>query len=91
MLPWALTEFDRQKLLEFNRQYPMFDADRLVVKPNPVCVPSGPVNPWGDRKNQMLFAGRLEELKGLRTVLEAWRLLGDAAPALLVAGGGPPR
>ena len=39
----------------------------------------------------MLFAGRLEELKGLRTVLEAWRLLGDAAPALLVAGGGPPR
>ena len=85
----ALTEFDRQKLLEFNRQYPMFDADRLVVKPNPVCVPSGPVNPWGDRKNQMLFAGRLEELKGLRTVLEAWRLLGDAAPALLVAGEGP--
>ena len=64
----ALTEFDRQKLLEFNRQYPMFDADRLMLKPNPVCVPSGPVNPWGDRKNQMLFAGRLEELKGLRTV-----------------------
>ena len=85
----ALTEFDRQKLLEFNRQYPMFDADRLMLKPNPVCVPSGPVNPWGDRKNQMLFAGRLEELKGLRTVLEAWRLLGDAAPALLVAGDGP--
>ena len=44
----ALTEFDRQKLLEFNRQYPMFDADRLMLKPNPVCVPSGPVNPWGD-------------------------------------------
>ena len=51
----ALTEFDRQKLLEFNRLHPMFDADRLVVKPNPVCVPSGPVNPWGNRKNQMLF------------------------------------
>lgn len=78
-----------QKLLEFNRLHPMFDADRLVVKPNPVCVPSGSVNPWGDRKNQMLFAGRLEELKGLRTVMEAWRLLGDAAPALLVAGEGP--
>ena len=43
----ALTEFDRQKLLEFNRQYPMFDADRLVVKPNPVCVPSGPVAAGG--------------------------------------------
>ena len=85
----ALTEFDRRKLLEFNRLHPMFDADRLVVKPNPVCVPDGPVTPWENRKNQMLFAGRLEELKGLRTVLEAWRLLGDAAPTLLVAGEGP--
>lgn len=85
----ALTEFDRRKLLEFNRLHPMFDADRLVVKPNPVCVPGGPVTPWENRKNQMLFAGRLEELKGLRTVLEAWRLLGDTAPTLLVAGEGP--
>ena len=85
----ALTEFDRRKLLEFNRLHPMFDADRLVVKPNLVCVPDGPVTPWEPRKNQMLFAGRLEELKGLRTVLEAWRLLGDAAPTLLVAGEGP--
>ena len=85
----ALTEFDRRKLLEFNRLHPMFDADRLVVKPNPVCVPDGPVTPWENRKNQMLFAGRLEELKGLRTVLEAWRLLGDAAHTLLVAGEGP--
>ncbi|MDY5411628.1 MAG: glycosyltransferase [Gemmiger sp.] len=85
----ALTEFDRRKLLEFNRLHPMFDADRLVVKPNPVCVPDGPVTPRENRKNQMLFAGRLEELKGLRTVLEAWRLLGDTAPTLLVAGEGP--
>ena len=85
----ALTEFDRRKLLEFNRLHPMFDADRLVVKPNPVCVPDGPVTPWENRKNQMLFAGRLEELKGLRTVLEAWRLLGGDAPTLLVAGDGP--
>ena len=85
----ALTEFDRRKLLEFNRLHPMFDADRLVVKPKPVCVPDGPVTPWEPRKNQMLFAGRLEELKGLRTVLEAWRLLGDTAPTLLVAGEGP--
>ena len=85
----ALTEFDRRKLLEFNRLHPMFDADRLVVKPNPVCVPDGPVTPWENRKNQMLFAGRLEELKGLRTVLEAWWLLGGDAPTLLVAGDGP--
>lgn len=85
----ALTEFDRRKLLEFNRLRPLFDEDRLVVKPNPVRVEPRPVLPWQERKNQMLFAGRLEQLKGLPTVLEAWRLLGADAPHLLVAGEGP--
>lgn len=85
----ALTEFDRRKLLEFNRERPTFDADRLVVKPNPVCVEPREILLWSERKAQMLFAGRLEELKGLPTVLEAWRLLGEDAPELLVAGEGP--
>ena len=85
----ALTGFDRDKLLEFNRLRPLFDADRLVVKPNPVRVEEGPVQPWDARRRQFLFAGRLEELKGLPTVLEAWELLGENAPDLLIAGEGP--
>ena len=83
------TEFDREKLLEFNKIHPTFDENRLVVKPNPVTVPTGPVTPWEERKRQFVFAGRLEELKGLRTVIEAWRILGKDAPLLLVAGDGP--
>ena len=83
------TEFDREKLLEFNKIHPTFDENRLVVKPNPVTVPSGPVTPWEERKRQFVFAGRLKELKGLRTVIEAWRILGRDAPLLLVAGDGP--
>lgn len=82
------TEFDREKLLEFNKIHPTFDENRLVVKPNPVTVPTGPVTPWEERKRQFVFAGRLEELKGLRTVIEAWRILGRDAPLLLVAGDG---
>lgn len=80
------TEFDRQKLLEFNRLRPLFDGERLYVKPNPVTIADPGDVPV---KNQLLYAGRLEELKGLRTVLEAWKLLGDAAPRLVVAGSGP--
>ena len=83
------TEFDREKLLEFNKIHPTFDENRLVVKPNPVTVPTGSVTPWEERKRQFVFAGRLEELKGLRTVIEAWRILGKDAPLLLVAGDGP--
>ena len=80
------TEFDRRKLVEFNRLCPTFDEDRLFVKPNPVTIADPGEVP---AKNQLLYAGRLEELKGLRTVLEAWKLLGDAAPHLVVAGSGP--
>ena len=80
------TEFDRRKLVEFNRLRPTFDEDRLFVKPNPVTIADPGEVPV---KNQLLYAGRLEELKGLRTVLEAWKLLGDAAPRLVVAGNGP--
>ena len=54
-----------------------------------MTVPTGPVTPWEERKRQFVFAGRLEELKGLRTVIEAWRILGKDAPLLLVAGDGP--
>ncbi|MFR3790459.1 MAG: glycosyltransferase [Blautia massiliensis (ex Durand et al. 2017)] len=85
----APTEFDRAKLLEFNRRRPMFDPERLAVKPNPVRLPEQAALPWAARRDQVVFAGRLEELKGLRTVLEAWKLLGADAPELLVAGKGP--
>ena len=86
----ALTEFDRQKFLEFNALRPLFDPTRLYVKPNPVTVDyTGPVLPWAQRQNRVVFAGRLEELKGLRTALAAWRLLGAGAPELVVAGTGP--
>lgn len=83
----ALTEFDRQKLLEFNARKPTFDPARLSVRANPVRVRDD--GPPAVIKNRIVFAGRLEELKGLRTVLEAWRLLGPNAPELLVAGDGP--
>ena len=84
----ALTEFDRQKLLEFNALHRVFDEDRLVVRPNPVVLSDPGEVPV---LNQIVYAGRLEELKGLRTVIEAWRLLEDdaAMPRLIVAGSGP--
>ena len=58
----ALTGIRPPKLLEFNRQYPMFDMTAWWSSPNrSACRPAR--QPVGDRKNQMLFAGRLEGLK----------------------------
>ena len=71
----------------------MFAPQRLFLKPNPVAAGEAlpPLRPLSARKNQVVFAGRLEELKGLRTAVEAWKLLkGDpAAPVLLLVGDGP--
>lgn len=93
----ALTGFDRDKLLEFNAERPVFDPARLHVKPHFVALPpvlaAAPPLPWQARKNQVVYAARLEELKGLRTAILAWGLLAQSktpdAPALLVAGTGP--
>ena len=87
----TLTEFDRSKLLEFNRKAsrPVFTPERLYCKPNGVAAPNHSPLPWAQRKNQIVFAGRLEELKGLRTAIEAWQLLGPDAPQLIVDGTGP--
>ena len=89
----ALTEFDKEKLLEFNARHPVFDPAKLYLRPN-AAVPEGalpPLRPLAARNNQVVFAGRLEELKGLRTAIEAWRLLENdpAAPKLLLCGAGP--
>ena len=89
----TLTDFDKQKLLEFNTRRRVFDPKRLFVRPNTAASGEAlpPVLPWSQRKNQIVFAGRLEELKGLRTAVEGWKLLAHDpdAPELLLVGAGP--
>ncbi len=55
---------------------------RIIVKPNAAEDP-GPLTPPG---TGALFAGRLEEAKGIRQLLQAWD---PALGTLTVAGGGP--
>lgn len=93
----AITEFDRAKLNEFNAltKRPVYNPDNLWVKPHFVDIPAAllaaPPTPWPARKNRMVYAARLEELKGLPTAIRAWGRLAHTpnAPTLLVAGLGP--
>lgn len=80
----CLTEFNKEKLLSFKQ----IRANQIFIKPNFVSS-SGLFIPEDKRKNQFIFAGRLDQTKGIDFLLEAWKKLGDAAPLLIVCGNGP--
>lgn len=80
----CLTEFNRQKLLNLKQIKP----ERVFVKPNFVESKDGFV-PEENRENQFVFAGRLDKLKGIDILFEAWKRMGDTAPKLVVCGTGP--
>lgn len=80
----CLTEFNKEKLLNLKQISP----DRVFVKPNFVESP-GEIIPEKQRENQFIFAGRLDKLKGIDVLLEAWKLMGENAPKLIICGTGP--
>lgn len=80
----CLTEFNKKKLLELKQ----IKEDKVFVKPNFVeCTEK--FIPEEQRKEQFVFAGRLDKLKGIDVLLEAWKQMGEKAPKLIVCGTGP--
>lgn len=76
----VLTEFARRKFIQAG-----LSADKLFLKPNFL--------PWtpavGEGKGGFaLFVGRLSAEKGVHTLLNAWRGVGEALP-LKIVGDGP--
>ena len=80
----CLTDFNKKKLLELKQIKP----ERVFVKPNFVEYKNEFI-PEKDRKNQFVFAGRLDKLKGIDLLFEAWQRMGAHAPKLIVCGIGP--
>ncbi len=80
----ALTDFAARLLVRDG-----IPARKVVVKPNSVPDP-GAVSPLASPLTYAVFAGRLVEEKGIRTLLAAWREAGGGMP-LRIAGDGPLR
>lgn len=80
----CLTEFNKNKLLQLKQ----IKENQVFVKPNFV-ENRGEFVPEKKRKNQFIFAGRLEKLKGIDILFEAWKQMGKEAPRLIVCGTGP--
>lgn len=79
----CLTEFNKEKLLTIKQ----ISKERVFIKPNFTRVDSEMV-PYSDRKKQIVFAGRLEKIKGVDLMLQAWMKMGDRAPKLVLCGSG---
>ncbi len=76
----ALTEFSKRKLVQGG-----LPEQKITVKPNFVDPDPGIGNGDG---GHLLYAGRLTEEKGLRTLLQCWRS-GPDLPRLIIVGTGP--
>lgn len=76
----VLTEFARAKMIAAG-----LPADRLHVKPNFV-VPDPGARPG--KGGYFVHIGRLDESKGILTLLDAWRTM-KSPPLLKIAGTGP--
>ncbi|HEV3379025.1 MAG TPA: glycosyltransferase [Thermoleophilaceae bacterium] len=62
-------------------------ASRVEVLPDAVAVERHPRRRRQDgRRPVAVFAGRVRPWHGIETVAAAWRLMGEAAPTLVVAG-----
>lgn len=83
----CLTDFNKQKLLSLKQ----IKADRVYVKPNFTDAKEKAIIPYEQRKDQFVFVGRLDKLKGIDFLLETWKSMEKDAPKLIVCGTGPMR
>lgn len=80
----CLTDFNKEKMLQLKQ----LNEEQIFVKPNFV-EEAKEIIPYENRKNQFIYVGRLEEIKGIDILLEAWKFMGADAPELLMCGKGP--
>lgn len=78
----ALTDFQRERMVDAG-----LPAELVHVKPN--FYPGNPATvPWSERRESVVFAGRLTAEKGVVALVEAWLKWGPSAPELRVVGDG---
>ena len=81
----ALTQYQREMVIHAG-----LPASLVCVKPQFYPGSPEPI-PWIERDDRVLFVGRLSPEKGIRDLLNAWRVLGAYGPNLDIIGDGPDR
>lgn len=79
----CLTEFNKSKLLTVKQ----IREENIYLKPNFTTIDMDVVK-YENRKRQIVYAGRVEKIKGIEILLQAWMKLGNTAPKLIICGCG---
>lgn len=82
----CFTEFIKNKLLEVNTFNDVINPNHVYIKPHFTTFKSE-IKYANERKNQYIFVGRLDKLKGIWILLEAWNKIKDIQ--LIICGTGP--
>lgn len=84
----CLTDFNKSKLIQLKQ----IKEENVYVKPNFVSGETGiSVIPTSERKDQIVFAGRLDKLKGIDKLLQQWTnaMATNNEMKLVICGTGP--
>lgn len=83
-----LTDFNKQKILQtkVNRRKNGVKEVNTFIKPNFTDYKSE-IIPYEERKKQVIYVGRIEEIKGIKLLLESWDK--NSEVQLIICGTGP--
>lgn len=88
----CLTDFNKNKMMMLNQYKVNIWQEKVFVKPH-FTVNRNRVIPYNLRKKEIVYAGRLDETKGIKLLFEAWRKLEKdskyKAINLVICGTGP--
>ena len=76
----VLSEFQKRKMVEYG-----WPEENIVVKGN--FVSHNPVNPVQEKKDQIVYVGRLSKEKGVETLIKAFKQLGRRTKLVIVGDG----
>lgn len=82
----CLTDFNKEKILAKNKKNSFVKPGSVFVKPN-FTYYKADSDVLTKRKKQGVFVGRIEEIKGIESLLEAWKDIKDVD--LVMCGTGP--
>ena len=82
-----LTDFNKNKFVEYNKKLKCFDETKFYIKPHFIEKQALLNMKSFKKKNQFIYVGRLSDEKGIMELVKLWKLVNNEK--LIICGNGP--